>query len=375
MGSKGSGNSFACREWVLREDASDCENRSIKRSGWGELLLAYPPFCAHYARFMMPTLRTEREPLRIVLANPRGFCAGVNMAIECVDQVLRLKGPPVYVYHEIVHNRHVVEDFVSRGVTFVNDISEVPEGKIIVYSAHGISPAIREEAKRRQLYEVDASCPLVIKVHMEVLRYARDGYTILFVGHRNHDEAVGTVGEAPNNIIVVETPEEVMAVKVPNENKVAFVTQTTLSLYDALKVINAIKQRFPNVRSPAKDDICYATTNRQNAVTELANDADLVIVIGSQNSSNSRRLVETAETVGKRAYLIDDASEIKPDWFDNAKTVFITAGASAPEHLVDELIERLKTDFGGEVETRTLVREDVSFNAPKSLRTLAVLAS
>jgi 4-hydroxy-3-methylbut-2-enyl diphosphate reductase len=316
---------------------------------------------------------SSRQPLKIILANPRGFCAGVNMAIECVDQVLRMKGAPVYVYHEIVHNRHVVDDFRSRGVVFVDHIREVPEGGIVVYSAHGISPEVRNEARRRRLQEVDASCPLVIKVHMEVLRYARDGYTILFVGHRNHDEAVGTVGEAPDNIIVVETPEEVQAVKVPNEKKVAFVTQTTLSLSDAMRVVNAIRARFPQVRSPAKDDICYATTNRQNAVTELADDAELVIVIGSQNSSNSKRLVETAEQVGKRAYLIDDATEIDPSWFDGVSTVFVTAGASAPEHLVDGLLARLKREFGGEVETRTLVQEDVSFNTPKSLRTLAVL--
>ena len=318
-------------------------------------------------------LATAREPLKIILANPRGFCAGVNMAIECVDSVLRMKGSPVYVYHEIVHNRHVVDDFRSRGVVFVDDLTEVPEGGIIVYSAHGISPAIRAEARRKQLYEVDASCPLVIKVHSEVLRYARDGYTILFVGHRHHDEAVGTVGEAPGNIIVVETPEEVRSVRVPDERKVAFVTQTTLSLSDAMRVIDAIRDRFPNVRAPAKDDICYATTNRQNAVTELAGDADLVIVIGSQNSSNSKRLVETAEQVGKEAHLIDDASEIDSSWFDGKSTVFVTAGASAPEHLVDGLIERLKREFGGEVETRTLVQEDVSFNTPKSLRQLAVL--
>src|SRR3954471_22401005 len=186
--------------------------------------------------------------MRVILANPRGFCAGVNMAIECVDEVLRLKGPPVYVYHEIVHNRHVVDDFKSRGVTFVNSVSEVPEGAILVYSAHGISPAVREEAKRRHLYEIDATCPLVTKVHMEVLRYARDGYTIIFVGHRNHDEAIGTVGEAPQNIIVVETPEEAQRVVVPDANRVAYVTQTTLSVSDAVRIIDVLKGRFPNIR-------------------------------------------------------------------------------------------------------------------------------
>ena len=200
--------------------------------------------------------------MKIILANPRGFCAGVNMAIEVVNQVLELRGPPVYVFHEIVHNRHVVEDFQRRGVTFVNEVREVPEGSLLVYSAHGISPEVRREARLRRLVEVDASCPLVIKVHMEVLRYSREGYTILFVGHREHDEAVGTVGEAPDSIIVVESPEEVERVTVPDASKVAFVTQTTLSVSDAARIIDAIKRRFPNVRYPAKDDICYATTNR-----------------------------------------------------------------------------------------------------------------
>ncbi|CAN5669526.1 4-hydroxy-3-methylbut-2-enyl diphosphate reductase [soil metagenome] len=311
--------------------------------------------------------------MKVILANPRGFCAGVNMAIECVDEVLRLKGPPVYVYHEIVHNRHVVDDFRSRGVTFVNSVNEVPEGSILVYSAHGISPAVRAEAARRRLYEIDATCPLVTKVHMEVLRYARDGYTIIFIGHRNHDEAVGTVGEVPQNIIVVESPEEVQALSVPDANKVAFVTQTTLSVSDAMRVIEALKKRFPNIRHPEKDDICYATTNRQEAVTQISPDADMVIVIGSQNSSNSLRLVERAKEQGKAAYLIDDQSEIDPAWFAGKNSVLVTAGASAPDHLVQALLERLKNDFAGVVETRTLVEEDISFNSPNSLRRLTVL--
>jgi 4-hydroxy-3-methylbut-2-enyl diphosphate reductase len=313
--------------------------------------------------------------MKIILANPRGFCAGVNMAIECVDQVLARQGPPVYVYHEIVHNRHVVEGFQGRGVTFVNDISEVPEGGTVVYSAHGISPAVRAASKGRKLIEVDATCPLVTKVHMEVLRYARDGYTILFVGHRNHDEAVGTVGEAPDHIIVVESPEEVEAVEVADPDRVAFVTQTTLSVSDANRVIHAIKRRFPNVRYPAKDDICYATTNRQQAVTELSTEADLVLVVGSQNSSNSQRLVDRAREQGRPAYLIDDQSELDPAWFaGGVRSVLITAGASAPDHLVHDLIRRLQRDFGGgEVETRTLVEEDISFELPKSVRRLAVI--
>ncbi|MGD1278023.1 MAG: 4-hydroxy-3-methylbut-2-enyl diphosphate reductase [Tepidisphaeraceae bacterium] len=311
--------------------------------------------------------------LKIILANPRGFCAGVNMAIETVNQVLALKGPPVYVYHEIVHNRHVVDGFRVRGVTFVDDIREVPEGGLVVYSAHGISPELRRQAKLRRLVEVDATCPLVTKVHMEVLRYVRDGYTILFIGHRQHDEAIGTVGEAPDSIIVIETPEEVQRLNVPNPNRLAYVTQTTLSVSDAQRVIDALKARFPNIRYPAKDDICYATTNRQNAVTLLSPQVDLVLVIGSKNSSNSQRLVERSLEAGKPAYLIDDESELQTDWFDNKQAVLVTAGASAPEHLVSDLVDRLKRDFGGVVETRTLLEESISFELPKSVRSLAVV--
>lgn len=311
--------------------------------------------------------------MKVILANPRGFCAGVNMAVEVVNQVLELRGPPVYVFHEIVHNRHVVEDFQRRGVTFVDDVREIPEGGLVVYSAHGISPEVRRQAKVRRLVEVDATCPLVTKVHMEVLRYARDGYTTLFVGHRDHDEAIGTVGEAPESIRVVESPAEVNRVEVPDPQRVAFVTQTTLSVSDAERVIDAIKQRFPDVRYPPKDDICYATTNRQAAVTEFAREAGLVLVIGSRNSSNSQRLVERAQERGKSAYLIDDASELDPGWFKGIDSVLVTAGASAPEHLVRELLDRLSRDFGGAVETRTLVEEDMSFELPKSVRSLAVL--
>jgi len=312
--------------------------------------------------------------MKIILANPRGFCAGVNMAIETVEQVLRTKGPPVYVYHEIVHNRHVVQGFEGRGVTFVNSIEEVPVGGLVVYSAHGISPQIRNAAKVRKLVEVDATCPLVTKVHSEVVRYARDGYTILFVGHHHHDEAVGTVGEAPNQVIIVESPDDVFKVKVPDERKVAFVTQTTLSVSDAMRTIDAIKKRFPFVRYPVKDDICYATTNRQVAVTQIAGDVDVVLVVGSQNSSNSKRLVERAEERGKAAYLIDDETELDLDWLRGAESILITAGASAPEHLVQGLIKRIQENFGGEVETRTLVEEEMFFELPKSARSLSVIA-
>jgi 4-hydroxy-3-methylbut-2-enyl diphosphate reductase len=296
------------------------------------------------------------------------------MAIECVDEVLKKNGPPVYVFHEIVHNRHVVDDFRTRGVVFVEDISEVPEGGLVVYSAHGISPAVRDASQKRRLVEVDATCPLVTKVHNEVLRYARDGYTILFIGHRHHDEAVGTLGEAPNNIIIVESPEEVEQLKIADENKIAFVTQTTLSVSDAQRMIDAIRKRFPNVRFPIKDDICYATTNRQLAVTQLSRDVEVVLVIGSKNSSNSKRLVERAQEQGVPGYLIDDESEMDSGWVAGKQSVLVTAGASAPEHLVTELLDRLKREFGAKIETRTLVEEDISFELPKSARQLTVIS-
>jgi 4-hydroxy-3-methylbut-2-enyl diphosphate reductase len=274
-----------------------------------------------------------------------------------------------------VHNKHVVQDFQGRGVTFVNDIEEVPAGGVVVYSAHGISPLVRRASKDRHLVEVDATCPLVTKVHMEVLRFVRDGYTIIFIGHRDHDEAVGTVGEAPNSIIVVESPEEVAQLQVPSSGKLAYVTQTTLSIDDASQIIAALKNRFPNIKAPPKDDICYATTNRQNAVSDLSEDVDLVLVVGSRNSSNSQRLVETARSAGRAAYLIDDQSELDPTWLDGKQAVLVTAGASAPEHLVRGLVERLQREFAGETETRTLIEEDISFELPRSLRTLAVVSA
>jgi 4-hydroxy-3-methylbut-2-enyl diphosphate reductase len=312
--------------------------------------------------------------MKILLANPRGFCAGVNMAIDVVDQVLRLRGAPVYVYHEIVHNRHVVDDFRDRGVVFVDTVREVPEGSVVVYSAHGISPEVRAEANRRRLVEVDATCPLVIKVHHEVQRFAKDAYSIVFIGHAKHDEAVGTVGEAPDAITVVESVEDVERLEVKNPNKMAYVTQTTLSLYDAQRIIDALKARFPNIKAPPKEDICYATTNRQNAVAEVAPEVNLVLVIGSRNSSNSQRLVETAHQAGKAAYLIDDQSELDPQWFEGVETVLITAGASAPEYLVQDLVSRLQREHGADSQVRTVAEEDMWFAPPKSLRSLTVVA-
>jgi 4-hydroxy-3-methylbut-2-enyl diphosphate reductase len=295
------------------------------------------------------------------------------MAIDVVDQVLDIKGAPVYVYHEIVHNLHVVNDFRNRGVTFVDSIDEVPEGATVVYSAHGVSPMVRKTAKQRRLVEIDATCPLVTKVHLEVLRFSKQGYTIIFIGHRNHDEAIGTVGEAPESIVVVESVEEVERLQVANPDKLAYVTQTTLSLGDAERIIRALKVKFPDIKAPPKEDICYATTNRQNAVNELAPEVDLVLVIGSKNSSNSQRLVDTARERGKEGYLIDDVLELKSEWLEGKRSVLVTAGASAPEHLVEQLLEKLRSEYAGQIDVRTLVQEDVNFAPPPSLRSLTVV--
>jgi 4-hydroxy-3-methylbut-2-enyl diphosphate reductase len=295
------------------------------------------------------------------------------MAIDVVDRVLKSQGPPVYVYHAIVHNKHVVEDFESRGVTFVEDVDDVPCGETVVFSAHGIPPAVRNRARERDLVIHDATCPLVTKVHNEVVRYAREGYHIIFVGHRNHQEAIGTVGEAPDVMTIVETPEEAAALKFPETQKLAYVTQTTLSVTDANRVIDALRERFPDIKAPPRDDICYATTNRQDAVSEWAREADVVLVVGSRNSSNSNRLVDRAREAGTPGYLIDDESEIDPAWLGDAGTVLLTAGASAPEAYVEGVIDRLRREFGAEVEERTLADEDVQFALPKTVRRLAVV--
>jgi 4-hydroxy-3-methylbut-2-enyl diphosphate reductase len=295
------------------------------------------------------------------------------MAIEVVDAVLRHQGPPVYVYHAIVHNRHVVEDFERRGVRFVEDVNEVPEGETVVFSAHGIPPIVRQQAQARGLTIHDATCPLVTKVHNEVIRYARQGYQIVFIGHRNHQEAVGTAGEAPDHITIIETADEVADLDYPPGTKLAYVTQTTLSVTDANRVIDALRARFPDIRVPPKEDICYATTNRQEAVSAWSPQVDLVLVVGSKNSSNSNRLVDRAEESGTPGHLIDDVSELRPEWFENVKTVMVTAGASAPEHLVEDLIGHLIGTYHADVETRELAEENVHFALPKSARSLAVV--
>src|SRR5438067_5709304 len=284
--------------------------------------------------------------MKIILANPRGFCAGVNMAIESLDRALELYGTPLYVYHEIVHNRPVVERFRKRGLVFVDDVSEIPAGATVLYSAHGVAPALRASAGERNLRAIDATCPLVTKVHLEAGRFAREGYTILLIGHEGHDEVVGTMGEAPASIRLVQDEVEAEAIDLPADAKLAYLTQTTLSVDDAERIIAVLRRRFPQLVGPSKDDICYATHNRQEAVRDLVGDADAVIVLGSQNSSNSLRLAELARASGKAAYLIDRIGELPAGTFDGHETVLVTAGASAPEETVQDCVERLKADYG-----------------------------
>jgi 4-hydroxy-3-methylbut-2-enyl diphosphate reductase len=309
--------------------------------------------------------------VRIILANPRGFCAGVNMAIESLERALELFGTPLYVYHEIVHNRPVVERFRKRGVVFVDDIAEIPAGAHVLYSAHGVAPAIRTAAVERHLHAIDATCPLVTKVHLEAVRFAREGYTILLIGHEGHDEVLGTMGEAPASIVLVQDEADVEHLSFPADAKLAYLTQTTLSVDDAEVIIRALKRRFPQITGPSRDDICYATQNRQEAVKELVPEADVVVVLGSQNSSNSMRLAEIAQGFGKRAYLIDSVREIPDGCFRGDETVLITAGASAPEEVVEECVAHLKARYGATVETRTTREEHVSFPLPRELRVLA----
>ena len=309
--------------------------------------------------------------MRIILANPRGFCAGVNMAIESLDRALDLFGAPLYVYHEIVHNRPVVERFRERGVVFVDDISQIPEGANVLYSAHGVAPAIRAAAVERRLRAIDATCPLVTKVHLEAVRFAREGYIIILIGHEGHDEVLGTMGEAPASIRLVQNTDDVARLDLPADAKVAYLTQTTLSVDDAEVIIAALHGRFPLIVGPSRDDICYATQNRQEAVKVLVPEADVVLVLGSQNSSNSMRLAEIVQSYSKRAYLIDRVSEIDDGWFQRGDTVLITAGASAPEEVVEECVAYLQQHFGATVESRTVREEHVNFPLPRELRVLA----
>jgi 4-hydroxy-3-methylbut-2-en-1-yl diphosphate reductase len=305
--------------------------------------------------------------VKVLLASPRGFCAGVNMAIETLELALKLFGTPVYVYHEIVHNKYVVERFRGLGAVFVDHLDEVPAGAHLLYSAHGVSPEIRQHAIQRRLKTIDATCPLVTKVHLEAVRYAKDGYTIVLIGHDGHDEVIGTMGEAPEAIVLVESTDDVDRLELTT-SKLAYLTQTTLSVDDANRIIARLKERFPQIVGPPKEDICYATQNRQEAVRVLAREAAVVLVLGSQNSSNSQRLAELAGESGVPAYLVDGAADIDLSWFKPDDTVLVTAGASAPESVVEDCLSFLKTNFGATVESRSIREEEVYFPLPRELR-------
>ncbi len=308
--------------------------------------------------------------MKVILVSPRGFCAGVNMAIESLELAIQAFGTPVYVYHEIVHNKYVVEEFRDKGAIFVDDLSEVPPDSHLLFSAHGVSPEVRQTARERNLFAIDATCPLVIKVHLEAIRFAKEGYTIVLIGHEGHDEVVGTMGEAPEAIVLVEDEEDVAQLNVADESKIAYLTQTTLSVDDANRIIDCLKKRFPRIAGPPKEDICYATQNRQEAVKLLSSECDVVLVVGSQNSSNSQRLRELAKENGVRAFLIDGPDDVNLNWFNGSETIVITAGASAPETLVESCIDLLVEKFAARVETRSIRDEEVHFPLPRPLRQL-----
>jgi 4-hydroxy-3-methylbut-2-en-1-yl diphosphate reductase len=314
-----------------------------------------------------------RPPIldEIVLAGPRGFCAGVERAIEVVERALEVVGGPIYVRREIVHNRHVVEALREKGAIFVDELDEVPAGATVIFSAHGIAPAVRDEARARGLRVIDATCPLVTKVHVEAQRYAREGYTIVLVGHEDHDEVIGTTGEAPNRIVIVGSVEEAEALQVENGDKVAYLTQTTLSVDDTRAIIEVLRRRFPKIVGPSKDDICYATQNRQAAVKKLAGEVDLVLVLGAANSSNANRLREVAAALGTRAHLINDVRDIKTEWLAGVARVGVTAGASTPEFLVREVVDYLSARQTPGVREFHVVEEDVRFGLPHELLEIA----
>ncbi len=313
---------------------------------------------------------------KLILAKPRGFCAGVDRAIDVVKIALDLYEEPVYVRKEIVHNRHVVDELRQKGAIFVDELDEVPNGSIVIFSAHGISPEVRAQAQSRGLRVIDATCPLVTKVHNEAIRFAQQGRTIILVGHEGHDEVIGTMGEAPDAITLIGSEEQVADLNVPDSDKVAVITQTTLSVDETTGIIEALKRNFPKLAFPPKEDICYATQNRQTALKELASRVDLILALGSQNSSNSKRLIEVAQGLGVRAYLIDDVSEIKPERLEGARVIGVTAGASAPEHLVQGVVSYFKALGVTDIEEIEPIKEEVNFGLPHELvRDLARLDS
>ena len=308
------------------------------------------------------------SPSNVLLAAPRGYCAGVDRAVQTVEHALDLYGPPVYVRKEIVHNKHVVEVLSERGAIFVDEETEVPEGKLVVFSAHGVAPAVHENAAKRSLRTIDATCPLVTKVHVEARKFADEGYTIVLIGHEGHEEVEGTTGEAPDAIVLVQTAEDVDELEVDDPTRVAFITQTTLSVDETAQIIARLREKFPEITSPKSDDICYATTNRQLAVKALARECELVLVIGSRNSSNSNRLVEVAREHGAASHLIDNAAQVKEEWLEGIETVGITSGASAPEELVSALVDLFRERGAVDVSELLTVDEDVRFMLPKKIR-------
>ena len=313
----------------------------------------------------------QTETKTLLRVRPRGFCAGVVRAVDIVELALEAYGAPVYVHHEIVHNTYVVEQLRRRGAIFVETITEVPSGAVLVFSAHGVPPTVRQEAKERSLRVIDATCPLVTKVHLEALKFAREKRTIILIGHKDHQEIIGTSGEAPNRTLVVDSIAAVDALEVEDPEKLAFLTQTTLSLYDTQEIVARLRQRFPKIVGPASDDICYATQNRQEAVEQVAKDVDLILVVGSQNSSNSNRLVELAERLNVKACLIDSAAHIDPEWLVGVRRIGLTAGASAPEVLVEQVSERLARFGFTDQRDLDLIREDVRFTLPAELASIA----
>jgi 4-hydroxy-3-methylbut-2-enyl diphosphate reductase len=307
-------------------------------------------------------------PEKILLAAPRGYCAGVDRAVQTVERALELHGAPVYVRKEIVHNKHVVEQLRERGAVFVESETEVPEGATVVFSAHGVAPSVYQNAQQRELRAIDATCPLVTKVHREAVKFAAEGYTIVLIGHAGHEEVEGTMGEAPDHIVLIESEQDVDALEVDDPGKVAYISQTTLSVDETRAVINRLRERFPGIVGPRTDDICYATTNRQAAVKQLARACDLVLVIGSRNSSNSNRLVEVAREHGADSHLIDNESQLREEWLEGKRVVGITSGASAPESLVQRLVGFFRERGAIDVEELEVVQEDVRFMLPKAIR-------
>jgi len=320
---------------------------------------------------LKPIAANTGEDKKIYLLKPRGFCAGVVRAIDVVKIALNLYGPPVYVRKEIVHNKHVVDELREMGAVFVEELEEVPSGARAIFSAHGVSPEVRQQGKERSLAVIDATCPLVTKVHLEAVKFAREGYTIILIGHKNHDEVIGTLGEAPAKMTLVESVEDVDALNIPDPARVAYLTQTTLSLDETRDIVARLEQRFPMIRGPKSQDICYATENRQMAVKGVSNFCEMILVVGSDNSSNSKRLVEVGQNYGVQAYLVNDWSDVNPAWLEGVTNIGVTAGASAPEHLVEDIVAALRAKGFGRLEEVEMVEEDVRFSLPPELASAA----